>query len=325
MRKEANMDIKELATDLRDFEGVKRKAGIGKITKILGLRETSDFGDDTAILEMGGKTLLLACDNITERLIEADPYFAGYSAVLVNVNDIAAMGGESIVAVNTLSAKDEDVALEIAEGVKAASEKFGVPVVGGHFNSNSVYNGIAVAILGEAKKGIIRSSTAKPGQAIVAAIDLDGELYPSYNLAWDSTGRKSSERVRKNLGLLPKLAMGEKVRSGRDISNPGIVGTAGMLLEGSGVGGVIDIEKIVKPEEVSLSHWLKTYPGYGFVFTMDERMVEECVAIFEEQGIWAGGIGRVEDTSKLLIEYKGSEEVVFDFEKQGIIGYGHNR
>ncbi|HDY73821.1 MAG TPA: methanogenesis marker 2 protein, partial [Euryarchaeota archaeon] len=147
------MDLAKLAADLRGYEGVLRKKGIGSITSALGMDVAPD--DDAAVVELDSKTLLLACDSINEGLIEADPYFAGYSAVLVNVNDIAAMGGKPVALLDVLSSKDERAAQMIARGVGDAARKFAVPVVGGHFNPNSSCNGVVVSILGEAGRGNI--------------------------------------------------------------------------------------------------------------------------------------------------------------------------
>jgi putative methanogenesis marker protein 2 len=321
------MDVKSLAEELRNFEGLKRKRGIGAIAGVLGL-ETKDgrvegFGDDTAVLDFGDHVLLFACDGIWEKVVDADPYFAGYSAVLVNVNDVAAMGGKAIAVVNVLSAKDTGTAMKITEGVRDGALRFGVPVVGGHFNPNTTYNGIGIAVIGQAKKdGVIRTSTAQPGDQIVVTVDLDGELHPKYRLAWDSTRGKGAEKIRRNLEILVKLGERKLVRSGRDISNPGIIGTLGMLLEQSGVGGIVDLEKIPSPDGIEFVHWLKVYPGFGFVFTVKEPNVQECIGLFEKEGISAGVVGRVLDSSKLLITYQGKEELVFDFEKEKIAGDG---
>ena len=38
-----------------------------------------------------GSRLLLACEGMQPELVQEDPWFAGWSAVLVNLNDIAAM------------------------------------------------------------------------------------------------------------------------------------------------------------------------------------------------------------------------------------------
>jgi putative methanogenesis marker protein 2 len=313
------MDLKNLARDIQGFEGVLRKKGIGSVSRELGMELPPD--DDAAVIGLGEKTLLFACDSINERLIEADPYFAGYSAVLVNVNDIAAMGGKPKALVDALSAKNETVASEIARGVGSASRKFGVPVVGGHFNPNSSCNGIEVSILGEAEDGkIIKGSTAESGEVIIAAIDMDGALQPNYPLAWDCTTNKSPETVQKNLGILRTLANWGLVKSCRDISNPGLLGTLGMLLEASGVGGTVEIEKVPIPKGVEISHWLKTYPGFGFVLTVEEPKAGEVTNLFEKHGISATMIGSVDNTKKLLISWKQKRELVFDFERQSITG-----
>jgi putative methanogenesis marker protein 2 len=313
------MDLESIAKEIRGFEGVLRKRGIGSVAREMGLAGAPN--DDAAIVQLGEKTLLFACDSIFESLIEADPYFAGYSAVLVNVNDIAAMGGKPIALVDSLSAKDEIVASEIARGVGSASQKFGVPIVGGHFNPNASCNAIEVAILGEAETGkIIKGSTAEAGDVILAVIDMDGELQSNYDLAWDSTTNKSSETVQKNLGILRVLAKEGLVKSCRDISNPGLLGTLGMILEASDAGGTVEIEKIPIPNGVETSHWLKTYPGFGFVFTADESTSNEVVKIFARHKISASVIGSANDTKKLLISREGKEEVVFNFNRQSITG-----
>jgi len=313
------MDLTKLAADLRGYEGVIRKNGIGPVIREMGLARAPD--DDAAVVALNGKTLLLACDSINEGLIEADPYFAGYSAVLVNVNDIAAMGGKPVALLDVLSSKDERAAQMIARGVGDAARKFAVPVVGGHFNPNSSCNGVAVSILGEAGRGnIIKGSNAEPGDVILAAIDLDGITHPRYDSAWDCTSSKSAETVQKNLGLLRTLAKQKLVKSCRDISSPGLIGTLGMLLEASGAGGMVYLEKIPCPKGVEMAHWLKVYPGYGFIFTAEESRAQGVIKLFQEQNISAAFIGLVDDTKKLILSYQGDEEVVFDFKRQSITG-----
>jgi putative methanogenesis marker protein 2 len=315
------MDLKKLASEIRDFEGVRRKVEIGSIARALGIYDGPFFGDDAAVFGLDEKKLLFACDSINERLIEADPFFAGYSAVLVNVNDIAALGGTPLAMVDSLSATSQARALEIARGVREASLKFDVPVVGGHFNPNSRYDGIEISILGEAEgRHLIRGTTAKPVEEIIIAIDLDGELHTSYPFAWDSTSKKSAEKLRESLKLLVELAEGKLVSSGRDISNPGIIGTIGMLLDGSGVGGKVDLEKIPIPLEMDISHWLKIYPGFGFVFTTKKSKVRAVLETFRSNGISCEVIGKVSESPKLLISWGGDVETLFNFENTSITG-----
>ncbi len=318
------MNLKELARGVSEYEGVKRKRQIGVIAKAMGcfnLKKGVAFGDDAAIIKMGEKTLLFACDSINQNLIEADPFFAGYSGVLVNVNDIAAMGGTSIAMVDVLCAKDEKTALEIADGLCHGSHKFGVPIVGGHLNPNTGFNAVEVSILGKAPDdGPIKSSTARPGDAIILAVDLDGRLHPNYGFAWDSTSQKTPREVQEKLALLPALVAKKIISSGRDVSNPGIVGTAAMLLEQSRVGGVIQLDKLPCPKGVDFDRWLLVYPGFGFIFTAAQAKAERVLEHFHSKDVAAEVVGRVQSSPKVLISWRGNEEEVFDLDKEKITG-----
>lgn len=67
---------------------------------------------------------------------------------MVNVSDIAAMGGVAIAIVDTIWTKNDTKAKPLLEGMKAASKAFNVPIVGGHTNFRSAYNALGVSILG---------------------------------------------------------------------------------------------------------------------------------------------------------------------------------
>ena len=69
-----------------------------------------------------------------------------------------------------------------------------------------------------------------------------------------------------------------------------------------------------------MSHWLKVYPGYGFIFTAEKSRAQGVIKMFQEQNISASVIGLVDDTKKLILSYQGDEEVVFDFNRQSITG-----
>ena len=68
------------------------------------------LGDDAAVLPAQSGHLLLACEGMHPGLVEEDPWFAGWSGVLVNLSDIAAMGGRPLALVNSVwSAGAEDI------------------------------------------------------------------------------------------------------------------------------------------------------------------------------------------------------------------------
>ncbi|MEB3261286.1 MAG: AIR synthase related protein, partial [Cyanobacteriota bacterium] len=71
-----------------------------------GLGPAAALGDDAALLPGVSGGLLLACEGLHPTLVEEDPWFAGWSGVLVNLSDIAAMGGRPLALVNSLWCRD---------------------------------------------------------------------------------------------------------------------------------------------------------------------------------------------------------------------------
>ena len=53
---------------------------------------------------------------------------------MVNLSDIAAMGGRALAVVDAVWADGEASAAAILDGMKAASDAYAVPIVGGHTN-----------------------------------------------------------------------------------------------------------------------------------------------------------------------------------------------
>ena len=125
---------------------------------------------------------------------------------------------------------------------------------------------LAVAILGRANR-LLTSFDARPGDALVMAIDLRGEFMEPHPF-WNASTSAPAARLRADLALLPELAESGLCDAAKDISMAGAVGTALMLLEGSGVGGEIDVAAVPRPEGVPLSRWLQAFPSFGFVLAV---------------------------------------------------------
>jgi len=253
-----------------------------------------------------------AADGILQDLVKRNPYWAGYCAVLVNVNDIAAMGGHSIAMVNVLSCADEEVRARIVEGMKAACDKFGVPMVGGHLHPDTSYSAVDVAILGKTDRSrLILSSGASEGDPIVFAMDLDGQFTEGVPYSWDTTSKKSREVVRRQLRTMNKIA--PYLTAGKDISNPGALGCLGMLLETSRKGAVVDVSKIPRPKGVELLQWLTAYQGCGFVVTCREARTQQVIDEFARSDITAAVCGKVTKGTALELQLDGDSKVLFDF------------
>ena len=176
-------EAERLAEVVRSFPGVTRKMSIHEVTSrlpaVTPLAQAAvlkALGEDSALIKVGDRLLLLSSDGIWHRLIEADPHFAGYCSVLVNVNDICCKSGVPVAIVSVIGAYRE-LAVEIASGIAAASEKFRVPCVGGHYNPDSPQPLVSAAILGYVDGRFIPSDSAKPGDSILAIVDLDGRVH----------------------------------------------------------------------------------------------------------------------------------------------------
>ncbi|MFZ2071107.1 MAG: methanogenesis marker 2 protein [Halobacteriota archaeon] len=333
LKPEEGEDLELLADELRNYEGVKRKGAISDLVRwfgksdLVGDQTVAGFGEDAAVLRVDDEHLiLLAVDGIWGRLLNADPWWAGYCAVLVNVGDITAMGGTPVAMVNLTSTQNKDICADLGRGMQAGVNKFGVPMVGGHLHPDTSYNALDVSILGTVKRdSVIYSSGAKPGDKVLAAIDLDGRIYPSYNLAWDSTTKRTASEIKQQLNTMVQIGEKQLATAGKDISNPGTLGTLGMLLESSGAGATVELDKIPRPDvakvPISLAHWLKLYPGTGFVLTVEsEEKGAECIQIFESAGITAAIIGEVDASKQLRITNGTATATVFDLNKEIITG-----
>ena len=115
------------------------------------------------------------------------------------------------------------------------------------------------------------------------------------------------------------------VHSCKDISNPGIVGTLGMLLEASNMGASISLEEIPRPEGVDWISWFKMYPGSAFVLTASSENTDEVISMLNKQHIDANCIGKVTDNHKLTMSHANATKTVFDFNSEIIMGFSEDR
>ena len=111
-----------IAAAVRKYDGVRRKKAIGNLVKTLHIENIdviASYGEDAAVIKNGHSALLLAADGIWNQLMDVDPYWAGYCAILVNIHDIAAMGGRPIAMVDVLSAVDDELMDKVTQDRKS--------------------------------------------------------------------------------------------------------------------------------------------------------------------------------------------------------------
>jgi putative methanogenesis marker protein 2 len=324
------MDLDALVSAIREFPGITRKHAIHEIVHFLPVASFSNViaseGEDTAAIEYGEDCILFAADGIMESLVKADPFYAGYFAVLVNVNDIAAMGGRPLAMVDIISMSDGKICSKLLKGMERAVRKFNVPIVGGHTHPDCNYNAIDISIIGTVKKNdLIRSSTANEGDDIVFVMDTDGFFPSGLKYAWDTTTKKEDKFVQEQMELLCVVAKEHLVSAGKDMSNPGCIGTMGMLLESSGKGGCIDVDKIPRPDDVDITQWFLAYQGYGFAFSCRPENSQRLIDLFKRAKADGAVVGKVNGSTELVLKSGNDSKVLFDFSKDIITGCGPKR
>ena len=276
-------------------------------------------GDDTAALPSDDGYTLFAAEGMRPELVATDPWFAGFCSVMVNLSDIAAMGGRPWAVVDVLfmgTGENE----RVLEGIKDASELFGVPVVGGHTARVSGPTLLSVAVVGRARR-LISSHAAKPGQTVLMAVDLRGSFRGGGG-AFNAATTASAAQLRASLAVLPELAEQDLVRAGKDISMAGTCGSLAMLLETSGVGAVLDLQRIPAPAEVEPLRWLTAFPSFGYVLAVDDGAVSKVCARFDRVGVACAAVGKVTESRRLALSYAGEEALYVDLAEQPLTGFG---
>jgi len=303
-----------LIKKLRNFKGLTRKFALGEILNILG--ETTY--DDAGFFDVGDFKVVVSCDGIVESLVKSDPFLAGYYSVLVNVNDVVAKGARPMGFVNIISSSSSEVRRKVAEGIQKGLMKYKLKLLKGHTHPDTSYDCVDAAAVGLARN-ILPSTTAKAGDSLIIAMDLDGKFSSKGWLkTFDSTTMKSSQEVLERLNSMIELAEGELAHAARDISGPGITGTLAMLCESSQTGARVDLGSIPKPADVKLEEWLTTYPGIGFIISTNQPL--ECMRLLRSHRLAAATIGEITAGKEIWLSHNEQHALFLDLKRESIFG-----
>jgi uncharacterized protein len=269
LRGRAELDFKrDIQLAARAFGRASHSAWFPSATPILN-------GDDAAALPDGDDFVLFAAEGMRSEFLASDPWFCGFCSVMVNLNDIAAMGGRpwAITDVLFMGTGENE---RVLEGMGFASEVFGVPVVGGHTSRVPGASFLAVSVLGKAKR-LISAHRARAGQSLLVAVDLRG-TFRGLGGNFNAASTASPAQLRRQLALLPELAEAGLVGAGKDISMAGVCGSLLMMLETSGVGATLDLTRLPAPPSAQPFRWLNAFPSFGFVLSVEPHLVQEVCA-----------------------------------------------
>ena len=227
------------------------------------------IGDDVAVIEMRGKVLLVTTDILIEGIHFdrpwIDPYRLGKKALMVNLSDIAAMGGVPKYFLISLGLP-KNLSLSFISlfyrGLKEGTKRFQVDLIGGD-TSLSQKIVINICFLGEGKRGeLLFRRGAK----------VENDLFVSGTLGNAALGLKILQKegfmgrpkglIEKHLSPSPRIELGQALARHRlatamiDVSDGLLIDTT-HLLEESGVGARIWEDRI--PLSRSYRKWIHSY------------------------------------------------------------------
>jgi thiamine-monophosphate kinase len=210
------------------------------------------IGDDAAVLRpRSGEDLVVSTDSLVEdvhfRWRSQSPATVGRRSLLVNLSDLAAMGARPLGCTVALAAPPQlDLRRfdGLLRGLLAIASEYGCPLVGGNL-SKARETSLAITVLGAVKAGrALRRHVVRA----------DDRIFVTGSLGGAALARARAERRGGRLRRLPV----PRLRAGRalaDLPRPGgcidisdgFAADLEHLLEGSGLGAEIELQRIPRP------------------------------------------------------------------------------
>lgn len=245
------------------------------------------IGDDCAVIPLNkDENLLITVDALTENihfLSSIAPEDLGYKSVMVNVSDIASMGGtaEHLFLAHALPAHiDVSWLQSFYSGFKEACEKTGVTLLGGDTVGSKESIFLSITAVGRAKKAYTKyRSQAKIGDLVCVTgllsespvglkCLLNGEV--SSTLPEVIQLIKSHTRPEAHFRKGPWLGQYAAVHAMADVSD-GIAQDLSNIMRASNVGGIINIDQLpISPLAKKICVQYKWDPEYLSLFGGEE-------------------------------------------------------
>ncbi|WDT70314.1 MAG: thiamine-phosphate kinase [Candidatus Manganitrophus sp.] len=289
------------------------------------------IGDDAAaILPSKKQHLLLTTDTLIEE-VHFDPAFStfqevGYKSVMVNVSDIAAMGGAPryiLISLGLTGRQTVEAIDQLYKGIERASRETGLDLIGGNIAFSTGPFFISPTVVGEIpKKEMVTRAGAGEGDHLYVTGTL-GDAAAGLALLKKGIDTKPFGRLTRRYRA-PKARWREgrllakaRIPSAMIDLSDGLSSDLGHLMERSGLGAEIDAARIPLSAPLrraalqmgvdSIEYALNGGEDYELLFSVPERKLKKLEQMIKNRLISAYRIGKMAPrrTGLMLIDPSG--------------------
>ena len=287
-------------------------------------------GIDGAVLDMGGKSLIVSMDPITgavERI--------GWLAVNVNANDVATFGVEPVFLFSCMllpENAERKLVESISAQMNAATKDLGIAIVGGHCESTpSLAKPIVVCcIMGITEKNCyVTAGGAKPGDKLILtksagiegtailATDRENELQKTLSAAVLEEAKTFWNQISVVKDALTAFKTGG-VHAMHDPTEGGVAGGIHEMADASNIGVKVFEEAIlVQPETTQIcSHFqidpLQLIGSGALIVSVEAERASQIVESLKLERIQASVIGEFTENveQRVLVQKEGCEKAL---------------
>lgn len=283
-------------------------------------------GDDAACLQVpSGMHLLVSTDTLVSGVHffqQALPYDIAYKSAMVNISDIAAMGGEPawLSLALTLPALDQSWLTSFSAGLRAALAPYNIALIGGDTTRGPL--SITMTIHGFVPQDkVLKRSGARVSDMIAVSGPL-GAAALAVALYDTLDERQEDDKALLSTLLYPTPRIDwvpylrQYASAAIDISD-GLCADIAHICQASQVGAClslpsIPIHDIVKRRDPSnaMNYALTGGEDYELCFTLPKDLFQECTSELQASGMFVLPIGEIEEDSGLRAKDSSGNIVV---------------
>ncbi|MXP47051.1 thiamine-phosphate kinase [Altererythrobacter luteolus] len=236
------------------------------------------LADDTAVLEIGGETLILTHDAMVEDvhfLPQQDMADVAWKLAAANLSDLAAKGAQPVgVLLGYMLGEQDD---RFLAGLAEVLDEYQVPLLGGDTVSGDGPRSFGMTAIGTATSVPVPSrSGAKPGDAIFVTGPVGGAMVGFEAMRNAKSGSFSAEETATYRRPLPLLGAGQAlaphVTAMMDVSD-------GLLLDASRMASASNVTINIETSQVPIaapeprrSDALRWGDDYQLLFTANQEL-----------------------------------------------------